>query len=170
LDPGPTVERGRPIFSIPERVKPMTESTQARRRIKFLWTGALVCVVLIFAPGLVSGQTYWFETYQRAVEYIEQERLEEAAKLLEELIERRPLPQARVRVPGNQFVDYLPYYQRARIEVRLGDRTRAIRSLEVSEAFGAIKSNRRALTSLKEMRVKLEQQPADEKKKPVANL
>ena len=98
------------------------------------------------------------------------DRFDEAAKLLEELIEQRPLPRARVRVPGNQFVDYLPYYQRARIEVRLGERTRAIRSLEVSEAFGAIKSNRRALTSLKEMRVKLERQPAEAKKKPAATL
>jgi len=132
--------------------------------------GAFVCAVLILAPGLASAQTYWFETYQRAVECIEQERFDEAAKLLEDLIEQRPFPKARVRVPGNQFVDYLPYYQRARIEVRLGDHTRAIRSLDVSEAFGAIKSNKRALTSLKQMRVKIEKKPLSDEKRPVATL
>jgi predicted Zn-dependent protease len=148
----------------------MTKSTQLRRWLRVGWTIAFVCGALTFAAGPASAQTYWFETYQRAVEYIEQERFDEAAKLLEDLIEERPFPKARVRVPGNQFVDYLPYYQRARIEVRLGDHTRAIRSLDVSEAFGAIKSNKRALTSLKQLRVKIEKRPEDKKKNPVATL
>jgi len=135
-----------------------------------LWRSALVLAVLLLIPGLASAQTYWFESYQRAVELIDDGRVEEAASLLEPLIDTRPNPQDRVRLPGNQFLDYLPYYQRARIELRLGEHALASRSLDLSETFGAIKRNRRALAELRQLRLRIEDALEDERQVPVVVL
>ena len=148
----------------------MRANRRGHRRIRPVWRGALVFAVLLLVPGLASAQTYWFETYQLAVELIDDGNVEEAADLLERLIDKRPHPQDRVRLPGNQFLDYLPYYQRARIEIRLGEHVRASRSLDLSEAFGAIQRNRRALVGLRKLRLRIEDALEDERQVPVAAL
>lgn len=114
----------------------------------------LILSVALASPALAKG--YWFESYQRAVELIDGERLDEAAVLLEQVIAEMPTPEASARIPGNRFVNYLPYYQRARIQYTRGDFQGAAHSLAVSEAFGAIQSDRRALTDLRELRAGLD--------------
>jgi hypothetical protein len=148
----------------------MRPRTRQHRRVRMPWTGLLVFTVLLIVPGFASAQTYWFETYQRAVEMIDDGQVVQAADLIEHLIVERPHPADRVRLPGNQFLDYLPYYQRARIEMRLGEPARASRSLDLSEAFGAIKRSRRALGELRQLRLRIENAGEGDRAIPVAVL
>ena len=110
----------------------------------------LILSVALASPALAKG--YWFESYQRAVELIDGERLDEASVLLEDVISEMPTPEASARIPGNRFVNYLPYYQRARIQYLQGDLDGAAHNLAVSEAFGAVRADRRALAGLRELR------------------
>jgi len=119
---------------------------------------ALILSVALSSPALAKG--YWFESYQRAVELIDGERLDEATVLLEEVIREMPTPEASARIPGNRFVNYLPYYQRARIQFKRGDYQGAAHSVAVSEAFGAIRADRRAMEELRELRAGLDRQTA----------
>lgn len=123
---------------------------------KLLRTVGPAILVLLLAPSLIHAQTYWFESYQRAVQLIEAERFEDAAPLLDRLIQEHPHPEAGVRIPGNQFLDYLPYFQQARIQMERGDYQAASHSLDVCKAFGAISQNRRSLAGLKQMRQSLD--------------
>jgi hypothetical protein len=114
-----------------------------------------VGAVLLVALGgatLATAHDYWFETYERAVELIDDDRIDEAEMLLEEVIADQPLPRASVRVPGNRFIDYLPYLQRARIQLHRGDYESAAHSLDVSEAFGAVTARRRPTAVLQGLR------------------
>jgi hypothetical protein len=118
---------------------------------RFVRLGAVLLVALGGAT-LATAQDYWFESYERAVELIEDNRLDEAEALLEQVIVDHPLPRAFVRVPGNRFIDYLPYFQRARIQLERGQYESAAHSLDVSEAFGAVTARRRQTVALREMR------------------
>jgi hypothetical protein len=118
---------------------------------RFVRLGAVLLVALGGAT-LVSAQSYWFETYERAVELIEDHQLDEAETLLDQVIADQPLPRAFVRVPGNRFIDYLPYFQRARIQAMRGDYESAAHSLDVSEAFGAVTARRRQTADLRALR------------------
>jgi hypothetical protein len=123
----------------------------------------LVALLVIGGATAASAQTYWFETYQTAVDKIEdpqQHEIEDALSLLETLVAEHPLPQSKVRIPGDRYIDYLPYFQQARIQAALGQYNEAGRSLDISEAFGAVKTNRRAMTSLREMRGALNRRTA----------
>jgi len=119
---------------------------------------ALILSVVLSSPALAKG--YWFESYQRAVELIDGERLDEASVLLEEVIREMPTPEASARIPGNRFVNYLPYYQRARIQFLQGDLEGAAHSLAISEAFGAIRSDRRVMADVQKLRAGLERETA----------
>ena len=102
-----------------------------------------VCALLLLflgAGSLANAQTYWFETYERAVELIASDHLDKAEALLGELMKDRPVPQSAIRVPGNRFIHYPPYYQRARIHIKRGQYDLAAHNIEISEAFGAVDS------------------------------
>jgi hypothetical protein len=111
-----------------------------------------VCLVLLGVAGLAQAQNYWFETYERAVELIDDNRLDRAEELLGQVIEDRPVPQSAIRVPGNRYIHYLPYFQRARIQIERGQFDLAAHNLDVSEAFGAIRFNRRRLAQFQKLR------------------
>jgi len=125
---------------------------------------ALILSAALASPALAKG--YWFESYQRAVELIDGEQLQEASVLLEEVIREMPTPEASARIPGNRFVNYLPYYQRARIQYMQGDLEGAAHNLAVSEAFGAVRADRRAFDDLQELRAGLERRTST----PVASV
>lgn len=112
----------------------------------------LPAVLLLLFFGATHAQTYWFESYQRAVKLIDDSRYDEAALLLDDVIRDRPMPQAAVRIPGHQYLDYLPYFQRARIEIHRGQFDSAAHSLDVSEAFGAVRASRRPEIEFNRMR------------------
>ncbi len=124
---------------------------------------SLVALLVIVTATAVSAQAYWFETYQTAVDKIEDpqgDEIEDALSLLEALVAEHPLPQAKVRIPGDRYLDYLPYFQQARIQSALGQYDEAMHNLDISEAFGAVKNNRRAMTALREMRGTLNRRTA----------
>jgi len=118
---------------------------------RFVRLGAVLLVALGCAT-LANAHVYWYEAYERAVELIEDDRFDEAEPLLEQVIADRPLPRANVRVPGNRFIDYLPYLQRARIQLERGQYESASRSLDVSEAFGAVTARRQQTEVLRDLR------------------
>ncbi|RMG43814.1 MAG: hypothetical protein D6718_11230 [Acidobacteria bacterium] len=112
---------------------------------------AFAAAALAVLPSLAADGA-WTETYLRAVALIEQGRVEEAAPLLDRVIAAHPLPALDVPTPGAESIDYLPYLQRARLELRRGDALAALRSLDVSLAFGgtrAVASLRRWVFTLK---------------------
>jgi hypothetical protein len=99
--------------------------------------------LMAFTPAPTLTQNYWFHTYERVVTMIDSGRMAEAAPLLEELIQDHPYPIACLKVPGDRCIDYLPYFQRARLQIHNGDVPGAAHSLDISEAFGAVLQNRR---------------------------
>jgi hypothetical protein len=103
-------------------------------------------VVAVLGTGLVEAKTYWFEKYLRAVELIDKGQPGQAVELLEELILRDPVPSAAIRIPGNQYIDYLPYYQTARAQAALGDLDTAGLFLKRSHNCGALAQSRRRHT------------------------
>ena len=115
---------------------------------------SLIALLLVVAATTASAQTYWFETYETAVDKIddqEREEMEDALVMIQKLVAERPFPEADVRVPGGRFVDYLPYYQQARIQLSLGNYDGARLSLRKSAAFPAIENNREAMSAVREM-------------------
>jgi hypothetical protein len=116
---------------------------------------SLAALLVVLTASMASAQTYWFETYETAVDKIEaeqQEQMEEVLELLGALVAERPLPQANLRVPGDRLVDYLPYFQKARVEMMLGKYDDARKSLDASEAFQVVRDNSDAMDKLREMR------------------
>ena len=114
----------------------------------------LIALISVLGAATVSAQTYWFENYQNAVDKIDSAKdqdVEEALVLLDTLVADHPIPQSRMRIPGDRYLDYLPYLQRARVHSSLGHYDEARRSLRVSEAFGAVKKNRRAMVEFREV-------------------
>lgn len=105
---------------------------------------------MAFTPAL--AQSYWFHTYERVAAMINSGRMAEAAPLLEELIQEHPYPIACLKVPGDRCIDYLPYFQRARLQIHNGDVRGAAHSLDISEAFGAVLQNRRTERELLNLR------------------
>lgn len=110
----------------------------------------LATSVVLSAPA--HARTYWYETYQRAVELIERGRSADAAPLVDRLIQEHPVPVSGYMLPGERFIDYLPYYQRARIQLARGDAAGAASSLDICEGFGAILRTRRSRSDLERLR------------------
>jgi hypothetical protein len=115
-------------------------------------------VAFAATSGPVSAQVYWFEDYQKAVELIDEDRVSEAEPLMLELQQKLPVPRVGVRIPGNQYIDYLPYLQLARIHAARGDWELVKHNLDVSEAFGAVKAQRVSMKQFSELRRDLEYQ------------
>ena len=112
-------------------------------------------IVLVFAllailisSGLAVAKTYWFENYQRAVHMIDAGRSTEALPILDKLLVDQPIPTNAVRVPGNRFIDYLPYYQMARAHSQLGNVKSAKSSLVTSESYGVVTETHRHTADL----------------------
>jgi len=116
---------------------------------------ALLCVLFIGATAHAKAsketKVYWFETYMRAVDLIDTGQAADAASLLQRLIETHPVPKNAAKVPGNQYIDYLPYYQLARANAKLGNNSAAIDGLERSIDFGAINESRRHAEELDQL-------------------
>ncbi len=116
-----------------------------QRRGRSIGVAAVVVVAwaLASAPSVLA-QSYWFETCERAVDLIDGGRFEEAAPLLDRLLKDRPVPASGIRVPGDRFIEYQPYFQLARIQVQQGDVQGAVRSLDISESFAVAQGGPRA--------------------------
>jgi hypothetical protein len=115
-------------------------------------TAVGLCILACLLGGAAQAQYYWFESYQKAVELIDKGRLDEASALLEEVVQDHPVPNGRLRIPGGQFIAYLPYYHQARISFQQGRFENASHYLDVSEAFGEVAGNREAERSVETMR------------------
>jgi len=116
---------------------------------------ALLTIAVLFvliASGTVQAKVYWFEKYQRAVDMIDSGQAEDGAGLLTQLMESNPIPQNAARVPGNQYIDYLPHYQWARAQAKLGNQAEANEGLERSIRYGAVQATRRHVDDLDQLR------------------
>jgi len=123
------------------------------RRISALLVTLLPVSFLTIGPAR-AGE-YWFETYERAASMVDHARYGEAAAALEDLIEAHPVPIVTLRVPGDRFLDYLPYYQLARIRLAVEDYQGAMRSLDMSESFEAVASDAGVRRSHAELRARI---------------
>jgi len=104
---------------------------------------AIAVALLAFGATLTQAKPYWFESYQRAVQLIDADQAKEGSAILELLLQERPIPVTSLRIPGNQFIDYLPYYQQARAQAKLGQLEAASENLAVSESHGALTESNR---------------------------
>ena len=139
---------------------------QSPRSIRSLFRIPVPVVLICSFFGVAHAQTYWFESYQRAVQLIDADKSAEAAPILDQLIQDHPYPQASMRIPGQQYIDYLPYFQLARIQYDQRDLRQASRSLDVSEAFGAVKSNKRSNAHFAQLRTRLDAELAGTDEEP----
>ena len=115
-------------------------------------------LILGFAAVLLSSSPagaqsfYWFESYERAVSMVDAGSFSEASEMLDSLIESHPLPVVGMRVPGDRFIDYVPYFERARIAVAGGDLLAASHNLDICEAFGVSDQNNRMARKIATLR------------------
>ena len=124
-------------------------TTMSGRRLLLI---AVAALGLMLVPSIAGTDSYWFESYERAARLIDAGNFDESARILDMLIQEHPAPVASLRVPGDRYIDYLPYYQRARILLQRGDTLAASHNLDICEAFGAIQQSRRTESDLKTLR------------------
>ena len=105
-------------------------------RVRMIATVALVLGATVVAAPAARAQTYWFESYEKVVDFVDAGRYTEASAILDGVLKQQPTPIAAVRLPGARFMDYVPYFYRARIDFSLGKGKAAAHYLDVSEAFG----------------------------------
>lgn len=118
---------------------------------------ALFVTIAGLAASPAAAQSYWFEDYQRLVIMIDKGQHQEASKILEAIVKDHPFPIACMRVPGDRCIDYIPYYQRARIQLSMNNTRSAIHSLDISGAFGAVLKNRRNEKAFLQLRHQVEE-------------
>lgn len=130
----------------------------------------VVCSIVIGGLSALpaTAQTYWFEDYQRLVIMIDKGQHQEASKLLEKIVNEHPFPIACMRIPGDRCIDYIPYYQRARIQFSMENTRGADHSLDISGAFGAVLRNRRNEKAFLQLRDQVDQR-IGESAKPLAS-
>ena len=126
-----------------------------------LLIGAVILGVCLAALPPALAQTYWFETYDRMVTLIDEGKMSEASTLLGQLLKEHPYPISCQRIPGDRCINYLPYYQRARIQLRAGDIRRADHSLDISSAFGAVLKSKRSESAYLSLRQQIEVKTAE---------
>lgn len=131
----------------------MQNPTAARRKTFAMVLSVLAVVVL--ANGSARAQSYWFETYERAVTMVDTGRLAEAMTLLDQVTKDHPLPVVGLRVPGDRFIDYLPCYQSARIQVARGDFQAATQSLNFCEGFATYSKGSRTAKDIAALRKRI---------------
>jgi len=102
----------------------------------------MTAAAFLLSSGTAHAQSYWFESYQHAVRLIDRGQVDEAATLLDQVIKDHPVPAASMRIPGDRLMDYLPYFQRARVQFHQGDYAGAAHSLDIAQAFGEDAANR----------------------------
>jgi hypothetical protein len=122
---------------------------------------AVVLAAWFAALVPAQAQSYWFETYDRTVSLIDDGQMAEASALLSRVIEDHPYPVACLRIPGDRCIDYLPYYQRARIQFATGKVREAAHSLDISNAFGAALQTRRARAAFNTLRERVRVRTAE---------
>lgn len=137
----------------------MSDATRRTGRLFIIFAVSLALPLL--APRTAYAERYWFESYEHAVQLVDDGRIDEASALLGALIDEHPVPISGVRVPGDRYVNYHPYFQRARIQVQKGDYLGASQSLAVCEAFGAIRQNRRMERQFLDLRRQIAERAAD---------
>jgi hypothetical protein len=132
------------------------ELTMKAPRRALLSAIALTFALFPLAATPATAGNYWFEDYERATWLIDEGRAVQAAALLEQVIAKHPSPIGSFRVPGNRFIDYLPYYQRARVQVMLGELGKAAHSLDIEEAFGVVRQRESNLQRLVDLRQEID--------------
>lgn len=137
----------------------MSDTTRRTGRLFIILAVSLALPLL--APRTAYAERYWFETYEHAVQLVNDGRIDEASMLLGELIDEHPVPASGVRVPGDRYINYHPYFQRARIQMQKGDYLGASQSLIVCEAFGAIRQNRSTERQFLELRRQIAKRAAE---------
>ena len=129
---------------------------EIHRLLRRLCLVAVALTVGAAGSSVILAQSYWFENYERAITLIDAGQVAEASTLLERVIADHPLPVACLRVPGDRCLDYVPYIQRARIQIYQGDTRGASHSLDVSEAFGTGLANRRTDREVQRLRQQIQ--------------
>lgn len=124
----------------------------SRRALHLLHAALVTLVALTLSASSVRAQSYWFERYEHAVTMIDAGRFAEASGLLRDLIQRHPVPIVGMRVPGDRFIDYLPYYERARIHVAEGNFPAAAHDLDISEALVQFEKDGKIAKDIAELR------------------
>lgn len=138
-----------------------------RNRLMLLLAGVILAGTTL--PLITEASTYWYEDYLRMIYCIENGRLDQAEALLNRSMEKMPFSEYKVRIVGNRFIDYFPYYYRAQIRMMRGDLEGAREDLAIEEALGAIKKNEKAYLDLKRLQTTLVIPPPQKGEKPVDN-
>jgi len=116
---------------------------------------AVMCSLALFSSAGFA-QSYWFESYERAVAMIERGDTVGGEAILRPLVKDHPVPMAALRVQGDRFIDYRPYIFMARVEIARGDLVAAARNLDASKAFDEVAGRRRYAIELLRVRRELE--------------
>lgn len=135
----------------------LTVNDTARRTGRLFILFAVSLALPLLAPRAAYAQRYWFEDYEKVVQLVDMQKMDEASTLLAGLIEHHPEPVSGIRIYGDTYLDYFPYAQRARIQIHKGDAQGAAESLAICEAFGAMKKSPRGEKLLSELRRQVSQ-------------
>jgi tetratricopeptide (TPR) repeat protein len=98
-------------------------------------------VLLLLPAGRAWAVREWYDYYQDAEDLIAKGRCKEAIESLQQAVKLKPNSGLNEQKYGNWFVEYLPYYQMATCQLRLGNLEQAQDLLRQEEAHGAIRKS-----------------------------
>ena len=103
----------------------------------------------------------WYSLYEKGLDLVERGRGEEAYRILQEAVAKRPEPELMVATEGLRYIDYLPQLYLAVAAHMQGDLGTARSHLRASEAAGVAGRSDAGRTLLAAYRILLRAEPAD---------
>ncbi|MBN2134425.1 MAG: hypothetical protein JW737_01720 [Acidobacteria bacterium] len=110
----------------------------------------VLLVVICLFSSLVFAER-WYETYERAIELIDDGNFGAAVSILNRLIAQEPSPKAGRRAYGTKYIDYFPYYYLGLCHYELKNYSQAISWLERSNQEGEIRESKDLYSRLNSM-------------------
>ncbi len=101
----------------------------------------LMCVIFYFSLSSVLLAEKWYESYDRALELIEDGNYGSAVSILNRLIISEPEPDENKRTYGTNFIEYYPYYYMGLCYYQQKNYSQAVTWLSMSKQKGAVSEN-----------------------------
>src|SRR5215212_6948941 len=101
---------------------------------------SLALGVLLLASAPVRAGKEWYDHYRDGIALARRGECQDAIRSFQAAVRLKPGSGLNERTYGMDFVDtYLPYYQQALCQLRLGDQNAALALFETEEKQGAVK-------------------------------
>jgi tetratricopeptide (TPR) repeat protein len=117
---------------------------KCKQFISFLFLALIVVSSFIFADK-------WYNNYEKALKYVEDQSWSEAIRYLQEALNDRPEPSLEAKTTGLRFIKYVPYHYLGLSYYKLGKYKDAAAAFKKSLDYGIIRNIPELYPSLEKM-------------------